>query len=150
MYTLIYCMQFYLLWGPALFTWIWDIKFRNNNFLNLNKLTIYMKHMNHFWGGVMGLQILQNRSEIRITTTQNNIRKPPMALKLPKNFWIPQTAWFCKIARPQLTAVNKKFHKTAPKVEENRITTNPCAPPHIFFNPGLSIRAGSRPKPPAS
>ena len=35
-----------------------------------------MKHTNHFWGGVMGFQILQNRSEIRINTAQNNFRKP--------------------------------------------------------------------------
>ena len=29
----------------------------------------------------MGFQILQNRSEIRINTAQNNFRKPQMALK---------------------------------------------------------------------
>ena len=37
-------------------------------------------------GGVRGVWIPQNRTEIRINTAQNNIRKPQTTLKLPKNF----------------------------------------------------------------
>ena len=55
-----------------------------------------------FEGGVSGVPIPQNRTEIRVNTAQNNIRKPQTALKLPGNFKIPQTAWFCKTAIPQL------------------------------------------------
>ena len=39
-----------------------------------------------------------NRTKLRINTPRNNIRKPQMALKLPRNFQIPQTAWFSKTA----------------------------------------------------
>ena len=37
-------------------------------------------------GGVRGVRIPQNRTEIRINTAQNNIRNPQTALKLPENF----------------------------------------------------------------
>ena len=37
-------------------------------------------------GGVRGVRIPQNRTELRINTAQNNIRKPQTALKLPENF----------------------------------------------------------------
>ena len=37
-------------------------------------------------GGVRGVRIPQNRTEIRVNTAQNNIRKPQTALKLPENF----------------------------------------------------------------
>ena len=36
-------------------------------------------------GSVSGVRTLQNRTEIRINTAQNNIRKPQTALKLPEN-----------------------------------------------------------------
>ena len=39
-----------------------------------------------FEGGVSGVPIPQNRTEIRVNTAQNNIRKPQTALKLPENF----------------------------------------------------------------
>ena len=47
-------------------------------------------------GGVRGIRTLQNCTDICINATQNNIRKPQTALKLPENFSILQTAWFCK------------------------------------------------------
>ena len=53
-------------------------------------------------GGVRGVRIRQNRTEIRINTAQKNIRKLQTALKLAENFWIPQTAWFCTTAIQQL------------------------------------------------
>ena len=62
-------------------------------------------------GGVSGVRTPQNRTEIRINTAQNNIRKPQTALKLPENFKILQTAWFCKTTIPQLE--KKNFRKTA-------------------------------------
>ena len=37
-------------------------------------------------GGVRGVRILQNYTEIRINTAQNNIRKLQTALKLAENF----------------------------------------------------------------
>ena len=37
-------------------------------------------------GGVRGVPIPQNRTEKRVNTAQNNIRKPQTALKLPENF----------------------------------------------------------------
>ena len=37
-------------------------------------------------GGVRGVRIPQNRTEILMNTAQNNIRKPQTALKLPENF----------------------------------------------------------------
>ena len=53
-------------------------------------------------GGVRGIRIPQNRTEMRINTAQNNMRKPQTALKLPVNFLILETTWFCKTAIPQL------------------------------------------------
>ena len=37
-------------------------------------------------GGVRGVPIPQNRTEIRVNIAQNNIRKLQTALKLPTNF----------------------------------------------------------------
>ena len=37
-------------------------------------------------GSVRGVRILQNHTEIRINTAQNNIRKLQTALKLAENF----------------------------------------------------------------
>ena len=53
-------------------------------------------------GSVSGVRTLQNRTEIRMNIAQNNIRKPQTALKLPEDFYMPQTAWFCKTAISQL------------------------------------------------
>ena len=47
-------------------------------------------------------------------------------MKLPDHFKIPQTAWFCETAL--LRREIKLFRKTAPKIEQNRITANPYAP----------------------
>ena len=63
-------------------------------------------------GGHKGVRILQNHTELCINTTQNNIRKQQTTLKLPEKFLIPQTAWFCKAAIPQLKI--KISAKTAP------------------------------------
>ena len=52
--------------------------------------------------GIRGVWILQNCTDLRINTVQNNLRKLPTALKLPENFYIPQTAWFCNTAISQL------------------------------------------------
>ena len=76
--------------------------------------------------GVRGVRLRQNRTEIRINTAQNNIRKLQTALKLAENFWIPQTAWFCTTAKPQ---PKKKF-------PQNR-TKNGAKPHHrkpLVFN----------------
>lgn len=68
----------------------------------------------------------QNLTEIRINTTQDSIGKPQTALKLPENFQILLTAWYYKTAILQL----KIFCQTAPKIEQNGVTTNPYAPLH--------------------
>ena len=52
--------------------------------------------------GIRGVRILQNCTELCINTVQNNLRKLQTALKLPENFYIPQTAWFCNTAISQL------------------------------------------------
>ena len=72
-------------------------------------------------GGVRGVRILQNHTEIRINTAQNNIRKLQTALKLAENFWIPQTAWFCTTAMPQLKIkIPAKPHHRKPLVFNRR------------------------------
>ena len=40
----------------------------------------------HVEEGVRGVRISKNRTEIRINTAQNNIRKPQTALRLPEDF----------------------------------------------------------------
>ena len=44
------------------------------------------KHISNSEGDIGGVRIPQNCIELRINTTQNNIRKPQTALKLPENF----------------------------------------------------------------
>ena len=49
----------------------------------------------------MGIRgVTNNRTKLCINTPQNNIKKPQMALKLPRNFQTPQTAWFSKTEIP--------------------------------------------------
>ena len=55
-----------------------------------------------YQGGRNGVRIPQTRTEMRVNTAQNNMRKPQNALKLPENFLILETTWFCKTAIPQL------------------------------------------------
>ena len=50
-------------------------------------------------GGVRGVRTLQICTDIHIDTAQNNFKKPQTALKLPQNFYVTQTAWFCKTVR---------------------------------------------------
>ena len=67
-------------------------------------------------GDISGVRIPQNCTALRTDTTQNNMRKPPTALKLPGHFSIPQTAWFGKTAIPQLKIKipAKPYHPYAP------------------------------------
>ena len=60
----------------------------------------------------------QNRTELRINTAQNNIRKPQTAMKLRENFKMSQTARFCQTAIMQLkikipTKPHQKSSKTS-------------------------------------
>ena len=52
--------------------------------------------------GALGVPKLKDRTEIRINTTQDNIRKPQTAMKLPEIFEILRTAWFCITANRNL------------------------------------------------
>ena len=79
-------------------------------------------------GCVRGAQIPQNRTELRINTAQNNIRKPLTAVELPENFWIPQTAWFCKTAIPQLKI---KMSKNRTKNRAKPHHRKPLRPPQF-------------------
>ena len=78
-------------------------------------------------GGVRGVWIPQNRTEIGINTAHNDIGKPQTALKLPENFWILQTAWFCKTAIPQLK-INIPPNRTKNGAKPHH--QKPLHPPH--------------------
>ena len=66
--------------------------------------------------GGRGVQTLQNDTEIYINTAQNNIRNPQTALKLPENFYIPQTARFCKNTVLQIKIkISAKSHPKSSK-----------------------------------
>ena len=99
----------------------------------------YPRHQNQpeffIEGGVRGVPIPQNRTEIRVNTSQNNIRKPETTLKLPENFQISQTAWFCKTAIPQL-----KIKVTAKPHQKSSITANPYTPLFIRHQHEATIK----------
>ena len=80
-----------------------------------------------YQGGRKGVRIPQTRTEMRVNTAQNNMRKPQNALKLPENFLILETTWFCKTAIPQLQI----------KLPQNCITANPYAPLLIPIRPAI-------------
>ena len=64
-------------------------------------------------------------------TAQNNIRNPQTALKLPENFYIPQTAWFCKNAIPQIKI--KISAKSHPKSSKTASTQTLMPPPPTWL-----------------
>ena len=87
-----------------------------------------------YQGGRKGVRIPQTRTEMRVNTAQNNMRKPQNALKLPENFLILETTWFCKTAISQLQI---KLPQNGTKNRANRITANPYAPLLIPIRPAI-------------
>ena len=83
-------------------------------------------------GGIRGVWILQNHTEILIKTAQNNIRKPQTALKLPENFKILQTTWYCKTAILRLKKkISAKLHQKSSKTASLQTLTPPSS--HIYM-----------------
>ena len=84
--------------------------------------------------GGRGVQTLQNDTEIYINTAQNNIKNPQTALKLPENFYIPQTARFCKNTVLQIKFLQnrtqnraKPHHRKPLGPPTNMATVTSCA-----------------------
>ena len=84
-------------------------------------------------GGIRGVWILQNRTEIPINTAQNNIRKPQTAQKLPENFKTPQTTWYCKTAILRLEIkISAKLHQKSSKTASLQ-TLTPSSYIHVHW-----------------
>ena len=72
------------------------------------------------------VQTLQNDTEIYINTAQNNIRNPQTALKLPENFYIRQTARFCRNTVLQIKIkISAKSHPKSSKTASPQTLTPP-------------------------
>ena len=83
-------------------------------------------------GGHKGGMNTENRTEILINTAQNNIRKPQTALKLPENFKILQTTWYCKTAILRLKIkISAKLHQKSSKTTSLQNLTPPSS--HIYM-----------------